>query len=496
MRQPQQLLLPAPKPVQQPAIDPLLLKKIYTDRDLRITLARQSHWWFFNIYFSEYLQSPAAEFQKELFALTERNIPETIVIMAFRGSAKSTICNLSYALWSILGVQQKKFVVLLSFNQVQARQHLGNIKRQLESNELLASDFGSFFPSDDEWAASSLVLPKYGAKLLAASFDQNIRGMRFNQFRPDLIIADDVEDAYQVRSREGRDKTFQWFTRDILPLGDQQTKIMVLGTMLHEDCLLMRLGDSIKAGDRKGICRRFPFLNKDGKPLWPGKFPNPQALSDLKRKIGDERAWQQEYLLKIIPDDYQVIKLEWIKYYDELPPVAKKMEFHGTATGVDLAISLKESADYTAMVSCRVYGSRENFRVYILPNPVNERLTSLQTIQRIKAVDKAWYTAWGSYVYVEDVGYQGSIVEQLRKEGVHAEGVKVFGQDKRSRLASISHMVEAGKVLFPKTGCERLIEQLTHLGLEDHDDLADAFSMVLSQVMEFDQPMPQVRLLG
>ena len=481
-------------------IDQEILKQVSSDRSLRISLAKRSHWWFFNIYFGHYLQQPTAEFQTEMFALTERNQPETIAVMAFRGSAKSTICNLSYALWSVLGKQEKKFVILISFNQVQAKQHLGNIKRELESNELLASDFGPFSPSDDEWAASALVLPKYGCKLLAASFDQNIRGMRFNQYRPDLIIADDVEDSGLVKTKEGRDKTFQWFTRDILPLGDQQTKIMVLGTLLHEDCLLMRLMNSIKEGNRRGSYRFYPLLDsKTHQPLWPGKFPDEQSILELKKKIGDERAWQQEYLLKIIPDDFQVIRKEWIKYYDKIPdpPKYRGVSSAYTVHGVDLAISLKDSADYTAIVSARVYGFMDTLKVYILPRPVNERLTSLQTIARIKGIYKGTYTGWGNYFMVEDVGYQGSIVEQLQKEGVPAEGVKVFGQDKRSRLASVSHIIEAGKVYFPNDGsCKDLVTELLGLGIENHDDLVDALSLLLAKVIDMDHPLPEVTLLG
>lgn len=34
-------------------------------------------------------------------------------------------------------------------------------------------------------------------------------------------------------------------------------------------------------------------------------------------------------------------------------------------------------------------------------------------------------------------------------------------------------------VLFPETGCERLIEQLVGFGVEKHDDLVDAFTMAL-----------------
>ena len=204
-------------------------------------------------------------------------------------------------------------------------------------------------------------------------------------------------------------------------------------------------------------------------------------------------------MLKIIPDDFQVIRKEWIKYYDKLPepPRYRGTSWAYVVHGVDLAISLKDSADYTAIVSAIVYDHMEKLKIYILPRPVNERLTSLQTLSRIKAIYKAHYASWGNYVMVEDVGYQGSLVEQLRKEGVPAEGVKVFGQDKRSRLASVSHLIESDKVFFPSDGsCQELITELLGLGIENHDDLVDALSLLLSQVIELDHPLPEVVMLG
>jgi len=45
-------------------------------------------------------------------------------------------------------------------------------------------------------------------------------------------------------------------------------------------------------------------------------------------------------------------------------------------------------------------------------------------------------------------------------------------------------MVQSGKVLFPKKGAERLIEQLVHFGMEKHDDLADAFAILLAGIQE------------
>jgi len=69
-----------------------------------------------------------------MFRITENEDIVTAVIVAFRGSSKSTVFTLSYSLWSILGKQNKKFVVITSQTQRQARQQLINIKKELENN--------------------------------------------------------------------------------------------------------------------------------------------------------------------------------------------------------------------------------------------------------------------------------------------------------------------------------------------------------------------------
>ncbi|MEN9881393.1 MAG: hypothetical protein RLZZ308_576, partial [Candidatus Parcubacteria bacterium] len=39
-------------------------------------------------------------------------------------------------------------------------------------------------------------------------------------------------------------------------------------------------------------------------------------------------------------------------------------------------------------------------------------------------------------------------------------------------------------VKFPKQGCEELIEQLVGFGVEKHDDLADAFSLLVNTTLD------------
>ena len=71
----------------------------------------------------------------------------------------------------------------------------------------------------------------------------------------------------------------------------------------------------------------------------------------------------------------------------------------------------------------------------------------------------------------------------LEHHGVKATAIKPKG-DKRTRLALTSTAIKSAKILFPRQGCERLIEQLVGFGVEKHDDLADAFSLLINSTMD------------
>lgn len=464
-----------------------MTNEIINDRIMRAGLARISHKWFFATYFNHYVTYKAADFHHDLFNLSEDENVELLAIMAFRGSGKSTIFTLSYPLWAVVGRQKKKFVVIVGRTQRQAKQLLDNIKRELENNELLRNDLGPFEEQSDEWGSYSLVLPWYGAKVMSVSMEQTIRGMRHMQYRPDLIICDDIEDLDSVKTKEGRDKVRNWITGEVMPSGDKQTRIIFIGNLLHEDCLLVNLVNKIKMGQLIGVYRFIPIMDNDEKIMWPGKFGDKKELEKEKRKIANETSWLREYELRIVPDDIQVIHGEWIKYYD-LPPSNGNSDYRKTATGVDLAISQKDSADYTAFVSARIYGWDENLRIYILPNPVNKRMTHYETLETLKHLYKTLEikACHNQIIYVEDIAYQKSVVQELTRFRIPAEGVTISGYDKRSRLVLVSHLIENGAILFPQKGAELLISQLVNFGVEKHDDLVDAFTLLINRLIQED----------
>jgi predicted phage terminase large subunit-like protein len=427
---------------------------------------------------------PSADFQREMFDLSEDESQEYIVISAFRGSGKSTIFSTSYPIWSVIGEQSKRFILLVSRTQEQSNLLLKNIKSELENNELLKHDLGPFEEVDDEWRSSSIVIPKYDARIMSISVGQSIRGIRHKHTRPDLIVCDDLEDVLSTKTQDSRDKLFNWFSSDLIPAGDLKTRVIVVGNLVHDDSLVMRLKERIENNSINGIYRSYPLIDDDGKCLWSEKYSSEEIIKQERAKVSDERFWQREYLLKIVPDEAQIIHREWLQFYTSLPT---DKELIGVSVGVDLAISERSTADYTAMVPVLIYADHRNYRdisLYILPDIIHKRMIFPSTLMEIEKMNQQLlqkYKERPTFI-VEDVGFQRAVSQEIEQRNVHAFSSKPNGS-KRERLHLIAPSIEGYKVFFPIEGAEELINELIHFGSEKHDDLADALSMLIIEII-------------
>ncbi len=462
-----------------------LFDTVLSDKVMRKALVRQRLEYFFPIYFHRYLQYETADFHNELFDILEDETNKLAVICAFRGSAKSTIVTTAYVLWSILGVQQRKFIVICGQTEQKSRQYLLNIKNELMHNDLLKKDLGPFTEErNDLGNATAIIIKRLNVKIMISSVEQSIRGMRHGEYRPDLIILDDIEDTNSVKTREGRDKAFNWLTSEVIPAGDKRTRVIAVGNLLHEDSVLKRLQRKIESGEMthlNGVYREYPIVDIQGNPLWPGKYPTTDDIEAERQKTMSETAWYREYLLKIISTEEQVVHPEWIQCYSTEP----RHNLRNISIGIDLAVSEKESADCTAMVVGYTHGYGKDMCIYIQPNPINARMTFPEQVACIKslvAVHKQ--THYRVKLYIEDVGYQKALVQVFDSQKYDVEGVPTGRSDKTARLRLTTSFIKEGRVLFPETGCEELIEQLTGFGKEKHDDLADAFAILVLKIIE------------
>lgn len=457
-----------------------MVEAMIKDRQIRIAICKESFYMFFHFYFAHYVKYQTAPFQREIFHLVESD-DKNLFIIAFRGSGKSTILTTAYPIWAILGKEQKKFVLILCQTINQAKQHMKNLKQELEANQLLKDDLGPFQEESDEWGSSSLVFSRLNVRITAASTEQSIRGLRHNQYRPDLIIGDDVEDLASTKTRESRQKTYQWLTGEVIPAGDRNTRLIIVGNLLHEDSLLMHLKQDLEEKRIEGLFKTYPLLDEQGIIAWPGKYPNKEDVEQEQKRVGNEIAWQREYLLKIISDTGRVVHPEWIHYYNDENDFPGDNQALQTYVGVDLAISEKDCANRTAMVAMRIYRlSDDRCVAYVLPHPFNETVGFPEQVRQINAIVTTLKGYHYPQIFVEKVAYQEALIQQCHAHGIQIEGVPPHG-DKRERIALTTAAIKEGMILFPKKGAEELIQQLIGFGSEKYDDLADAFSLVANQ---------------
>ncbi|MFA6131380.1 MAG: phage terminase large subunit [Patescibacteria group bacterium] len=428
------------------------------------------------IYLPHYLQLQPADFHPGLVDTLGNPLERFLAIEGFRGSAKSTFGSLALPLFAALEEPDRyPFIIPCADTSMQSALNVANIKQELENNALILQDYGKFtykrvddptpeptLESEEEWQAKNMLLSN-GVRILARSRGQKIRGLRHRQHRPKLVVVDDPEDLDWVRTKENRDKTERWLTGEVIPAIDEvDGRAIVIGNRLSNDALMARLKKN-----KAFKYLAYPLVRDNGTITWKAKYPN-QAALDRQRDLVGVNAYMREYLLKVIPDEGAVVKPEWIRYYDKEPEQAKN-GLQGT--GIDLAISKKETADCTAMVSGTSFNIDNIPQIYVKPDPINARLSFHETIETAKAVSIA--NPFG-ILFVESVQYQAAAIEEMERNMLPVQAMRPT-TDKRARLQSIAPYLQNGTVKFPRTGCEDLIIQLLGFGVEEHDDLVDAF---------------------
>ena len=248
---------------------------------------------------------------------TERQVS----IRCPRGFAKTTVAVV-YVIWSML-FQRKNYIIIISESGRKAKETLEKIKHELESNQIIKQHFG---PQDvkltrDEygkWRQDEITTFGGGIHLISVGLNQGIRGTGHWQYRPDLVIGDDIEGERNTTTPEIRRKSKDlWFRAVSQAIDDYKGQSIYLFTPSHEDCLGLRLEKmstwrSLKWGAYTEIG------SEDGPLLWPEKHP--KRLLDKKKtefvENFDFEGWAMEYLCSVNPKETAVFLPEWLQNYD------------------------------------------------------------------------------------------------------------------------------------------------------------------------------------
>lgn len=459
------------------------------DKFSRIAICMESFYHFLLHYLDDDFELEPADFHKEMIDALDSvdDMNKYLAILGFRGSAKSTILE-AFALWSLIN-RKHNFIVYIRSTIEDAKMSLANIRNRIEDNAELREDFNIILDDQkahgfrEKWSEGQITVGN--CTMIARSRGQKFRGKKFKKARIDLIIGDDLEDVKDADTKEKRETTRQWFFTEVMPATKQgvlspYVKVILLGNLVHKDCLIKHLAKS-----KTVRVLEFWLYDKDGNITWKGLYPDEEAVQKEKDKVliaGEglgEIIWAREYLGKEVDPEDQILKMSDIQYYpDEW--LQRKPVVAGV--GVDFAISQEKKADYTAF--CKgvdVKNDEGERRILIMKGNVEKRMGFDDTIN--KAVEINEIMPHGTKFFPEKVGYQEAAHEIMRKKGIQVIPMQAVG-DKKARISSACFYVKQGRVLFPREGAENVITNLVGFGIEEHDDLADAFAYLVLGIIK------------
>jgi hypothetical protein len=343
--------------------------------------------------------------------------PNNAIIMP-RGFSKTTIYNAGN-LYELL-TDPTTFSVYVSESADHAERQLGNIKRQLEDNDLLRRAYGNVVPKRSEsekWGADEIQL-KTGAVMLARGRGSQIRGLNFDARRPNRIVLDDVEDKESVATAAQRKKVSDWFYGDVVPAGNEMEKdaeldvdvaqqqdlqITVLGTLLHSEALLITLQK-----DPTFNHIRFGAKLDDGTMLWPEKMSSEtyDKKKDRYRRTGKLAEFAREFDSTIRMDSEALFQQSNIELYFPTPLSALVQR----AQACDPAISEQPDADSATII---VGGRREDGLLWMLDEWGGQGKSPREIVDQLFK----WHIDFKLHITgIESNAYQKALIFLMKEE--------------------------------------------------------------------------------
>ncbi len=154
-----------------------------------------------------------------------------------RGGAKSSTAELGATFAGVSG--RRKFALYVSgTQQSQANKHVQAIGRNLDvvGCRRAIDRYGNSLG----WRMDMLRVAG-GFNVLALGLDAAARGIKLDDFRPDLIILDDIDD--RLDSPRTIEKKLTTLAETILPTGAPDAAVLVIQNRIHADSIVSRLVD-------------------------------------------------------------------------------------------------------------------------------------------------------------------------------------------------------------------------------------------------------------
>jgi len=445
---------------------------------------------FGKICFPTALKSDIPPFHTEVYKNLQNPRVPRVLVAAPRGTAKSTVSSLILPLWRAAFKPQDEdlFIVIISESQTQSINFLSRIKYHLENSSTYRRLFGDMGPSTAKrWTGNDIILAN-GTRIIAVGTGQRVRGFIEGDTRPNLIIVDDFESELNAATPEARAKNRKWMTEAVIPSLSDDGRIVMIGTVISEDCFLYWAKES-----PAWKVLWYSIINEDGNSIWESRFPM-SRIDQIKAEfegVGNLNGFFQEYMNEAQAPDNAPFKPEYIKLHHysheringqsclvrtidgqkEIIPV----ELY---SGIDPASSLNARSDFFVIATIAVDSDGNKYIVDLFRDKINPAMQPETIIETFKKYRP-------KRMKVETTGYQEALRQAVRKQMLEQnlyipgleKGIKPRSK-KSERLISLVPMLAKGEFHFRPKDLPAQQEFLSY-PKGKHDDIMDAIYYAL-----------------
>ena len=434
----------------------------------RVDACKNDFLTFVNVMWPEFIAGEHHRIIAEKFERVARGELKRLIINMAPRHTKSEFASYLLPAWMI-GKNPNMKIIQATHTTELAVSFGRKIKNLLERE-----DYTDIFP-DARLSVDSKASGRWdtarGGMYYAVGVDSNLAGRG-----GDLIIIDDPHSEQTAMSASGFDNDWDWYTGGPRQRLQPGGAIILVMTRWSEKDLTGQLQRQMIKDERADQWEivELPAVMPSGNSCWPEFWPI-DDLEKVQASIPPSK-WNAQYQQNPTGDDNAIIPREWWKRWEEedIP------ELEYVIQSYDTAFSKSTTSDYSAITTWGVFRPSANS-----PRPAIILLDSKKGRWDFPELKKVAYDEWTYWdpdtVVIEAKASGTPLTHELRNMGIPVVNFTPSrGNDKVSRVHSVSPLFEAGMVWCPdKVFADEMIEEVAAFPNGEYDDLVDSMTQAL-----------------
>ncbi|XAI96498.1 terminase large subunit [Microcystis phage Mel-JY34] len=286
-----------------------------------VQLSAQDSVFYSKFFFPRTVRQEVPRMHKEMWAALEKPSQRYVGIEVFRDGAKTSLTRLYTSKRVAFGISHT--IMMVSKAEAHAVRSVRWLKRQVQYNTLWAETFQ--LRAGSKWSEGEIEIihgvDEYPIYVVAVGMTGQIRGINLDDFRPDLIVGDDVDDEESAGTPEQRKKSSSLFFGALsqslaAPTEASDPRLVLLATPQHKEDII----ETCKRDPRWNVVT-FSCFDENGESAWPAKFPTAFLIEEKESYIARNQlaVWMREKECKLISDETASFRTEWLQWTQELP---------------------------------------------------------------------------------------------------------------------------------------------------------------------------------